>query len=40
MNFDKDIIFLVGSKSDKFTIEVDDKEVITLNFEEAELQTQ
>ena len=40
MSFDKDIIILVGSKSDKFTIEVDSREVITLNFEEAELQTQ
>lgn len=40
MNFDKDIIFRVGSKSDKFSVEVDGHEVITLNFEGATLQNQ
>ena len=35
INFDKDLIFRVGSKTDKFTVEV-----ITLNFENATLQTQ
>ena len=40
MKFDKDIIFRVGSKTDKFSIEVDSHEVIVLNFEKAILQTQ
>lgn len=40
MNYDSDIILRVGSKTDKFTIEVDGREVVTLDFESADLQTQ
>lgn len=39
MDFDKNIIFRVTSKTDKFTIEVDGKEVVTLNFTNATLNT-
>lgn len=35
MDFDPDIIFRVADKDTTFTIEVDGKEVVTLNFKKA-----
>ena len=40
IKFDKDIIFRVGSKTDKFSVEVDKQNVITLDFTDATLQSQ
>ena len=37
MNFDPELLFWVGEKTDTFTVEVDGREVITLNFQQAEL---
>ena len=39
LNFDKDIVFRVGQKTDTLTVEVDGKEVGTFSFNDATLQT-
>lgn len=39
MDFDPELLFRVTSVNDKFTVEVDGKEIITFNFEQAQLGT-
>ena len=40
MDFDPELLFRVGEKTDTFTVEVDGREIITLNFANAELKAE
>ena len=40
MDFDSELLFRVGEKTDTFTVEVDGREIITLNFANAELKAE